>query len=206
MSRVFAILGGLCCLGVAGAAGYAALAPDVAPPNADTKPYGLIVEEPVRDLGTVGQMETLHAEFRLVNHFPTAVTVKELLKSCSCAEAQVSPERLEPGQQATLTLGWRTGGRRGRSSEVVTILALLDGVEGAVAVQVRLRAMIEPDVLYEPAEVQFVRHQPGTITVRFTPGQMPGVKIRSAYPSVLCAITSHTELRFSQGIRGSAGF
>jgi hypothetical protein len=150
----------------------------------------LIVEEPVLDLGKVGQMETLRAEFRLVNHFPIAVTVKELLKGCSCAEAEVSPERLEPGQSATLTIGWRTGGRRGKASEVVTVLAMPDNAEGVVTVQVRLTALVEPDVLCEPAEVRFERSQPGTITLRFTPGRMPGVQIRSAYPSMSALQTS----------------
>ncbi len=135
-------------------------------------------------------METLRTEFRLVNHFPTAVTVKELLKGCSCAEAAVSPERLEPGQSATLTIGWRTGGRRGKASEVVTVLAVPDDAEGVVAVQVQLTALVEPDVFCEPAEARFERHQPGTLTLRFTPGRMPGVQIRSAYPTVSALQTS----------------
>jgi hypothetical protein len=137
----------------------------------------------VHDFGTVVQMETLVAEFRLVNHFPTAVTVKELIRGCACADARVSQERLEPGQSATLTVGWRTGGRRGKASEVVTVLASVDG-EGLVTVPVRLTAVIEPDVLCEPDEVRFDRNQTGTATLRLTPGRMPDVRILSAHPTV----------------------
>ncbi len=172
---------------VAGAAGYAALATSVAPLSV-AQPRGLVVENPIHDFGAVGQMETLRAEFRFVNHFPTAVTIKELFKGCSCADAVISPERLEPGQSATLTLAWRTGGRRGKASEVVTVLALPDGEE-PVTVQVQLKAQIEPDIVYEPAEVLFDRSQSGMLILRFTPGQMPGVQILSAYASVLALQT-----------------
>lgn len=182
VSRVLSSLGGLVCLGLAGAAGYVALSPAKPAPEAPPPP-ALVVEQPVHDFGVVGQMETLHTEFRLVNRFPIAVTIKELLKGCSCAHAAISPERLEPGQTATLTVVWQTGGRRGKASEVVTVFALPDG-EGPVTVQVRLKAQIQPDVRYEPDELRFVRTEAGTTTLQFTPGRMPDVQIRSAHPTV----------------------
>jgi hypothetical protein len=128
-------------------------------------------------------METLRAQFQLVNHFPTPVAFTDVLKGCSCAQVTISPERLEPGNSATLTVEWHTGGRRGKATEVVTVYALKDGLEPAV-VQVRLSALIEPDVRCEPPEVRFACDEAGTATLRFTPGRMPDVRICSAHPTI----------------------
>lgn len=190
MARVLALLGGIGCLGIAGAAGYQALVSEAAPSVNPPKPTGLVVEEPMHDFGTVGQMETLRAEFKLTNHFPAAVTVKDVIKSCSCAEVAITPERLEPGQSATLMIGWRTGGRRGQSSDLVTVLAQPDGEPGTVGVQVRLKAHVEPDLLCDRDEVRFERKQVGTVILHFTPGRMADGRIRSAHPSTMALTTT----------------
>lgn len=184
MVRVLTLMGGLACLGIAGAAGYQALALQEVPPAGPAKAVGLVAEEPVHDFGNVGQMETLRAEFRLTNHFPTAVTIKDMIKGCSCADAEISSERLEPGQEATLTIGWRTGSRRGKTSEVVTVLARPEGTPGSVGIQLRMKAHVEPDVHCDPDEIRFERQQSGAVTLRFTPGRMADVRIQSVYASV----------------------
>lgn len=176
MSRVFLSLCGLMCLGLAGAVGYFALIP-IKPRQAP--PIALEVEPAIHEFGVAGQMETLRAEFRLVNRFPTAVDFTDLLRTCSCAHATVAPERLEPGQSATLTVEWQTGNRRGKASEVVTVYAV--GEEGPIAVQVQLTAEIEPDVRFEPSEARFTRGETTTTVVQFSSGRMVDARINSAH-------------------------
>jgi hypothetical protein len=184
VSRVLSSIGGLVCLGLAGAAGYVAF--DTAEPLPAPAPLpALVVEQPVHDFGVVGQMEAHHAEFRLVNHFPTAVDVIGVAGSCSCAEATVNPRRLEPGQAATLTVAWRTGGKRGRASDSVHVFAVQVGDPPAPCqvVQVRVTAEVQPDVAADPVEIRFDRDKPGKAEVRFRPGRMSDAKILSAYAS-----------------------
>lgn len=153
------------------------------PPPA-IQPFGLIVENPIHDFGTVGQLETLHAEYRFVNHFPSAVNIQEILKGCSCADVDFSPRRLEPNESGKLTISWRIGGRRGKATEVVTVIAVPEETGGTAVVPVRLTAVVEPDVVCEPTEVRFERKQPGKQVLRFAPGRMSDVRILTTYPSL----------------------
>lgn len=127
-------------------------------------------------------METVRAEIRLVNHFSAPVEIAEVIKSCACAEASVTPTRLEPGQSASLKVTWRTGAKRGSVSDAVQVLAIVQMEPPIPAVaSVRLTAEVQPDLLYDPAALHFVRDRAGTAELHFRPGRMSDARILSAH-------------------------
>src|SRR5688500_6480430 len=97
MTRLASLTLGLLCLAAGVAAGYLAWprTPQNTPPLLPAP--GLHPDRSVHDFGTLGQFETVSTEFRITNHFTEAVTVLDVLKSCSCAEAVMTPRTLLPG-------------------------------------------------------------------------------------------------------------
>jgi hypothetical protein len=132
----------------------------------------------VYDFGEVWQHETLTAECRVTNHHPTPVEVLDVIKSCSCADADLSPRTIPPGGSATLRFAWRTAGKRGRVGDTVTLGYRTGGANAGVAwAEVRLAATVRPDVIYAPEVAEFTAGTPGTREVVFQPGR-DGITVR----------------------------
>lgn len=119
MSRAVSLLGGLLCLGLAGASGYWA---SRTPAARTTRPQtGIAVEPEQHDFGMVAPDQVVTATFRVVNHGPGAVTLADPMKSCTCASAVLDRRELAPGEAATLTVHWRTAGKDGRTRDTVAL-------------------------------------------------------------------------------------
>jgi hypothetical protein len=143
---------------------------------------GLVVDRDAHDFGTVGQRETHTATFTVTNRYPHAIEVRDIVKGCSCADAGVEPPVLEPGESGKLSVSWRTGGRRGRTSEAVTVVAMLGGERPRlVSIPVRVTAEVKPDVEFAPEELRFRVGHPGLAVLRCQPGRGGEVKLVMAY-------------------------
>lgn len=119
MGRAGTVLSGLVCLGLSAASGYWWLQSRSATASANLT--GVVVEPAEHDFGAVEQGPTLYTQFTVTNHGPGEVTLGEPMKSCACASAELDRRYLRPGESATLTVGWRTAGKVGRSRETVAI-------------------------------------------------------------------------------------
>lgn len=145
-------------------------------------PPTLAIEPAVLDLGATRQNQTLTGTATVVNRLPVAVDVVMVSKSCSCADAEVEPKHLEPGQAATLTLSWRTGSKRGPVSDRITVVARTVGEPvNQVGAELKLTADIRPDVVVEPAELTFTTGEAGVRTIRVRPGLFHGAALIQAY-------------------------
>ena len=91
------------------------------PPVVAAPPEGLVVSPAVHDFGTVGDAEVLPAEFTVTNNHRQPLRIVAVAESCSCAQAAADSDDLAPGQSTTIRVGWRTHGRRGRTSETLGV-------------------------------------------------------------------------------------
>lgn len=145
-------------------------------------PETLIIKPAVIDFGALRQNQTLTGTATVMNRLPVAVNIMLVSKSCSCADAEIEPKHLEPGQTATLTLSWQTRGKRGRVSDRVTVLAqTVEELANQVAAELRLTADVRPDVMVEPAEIEFTAGEPAVRTIRVRPGLFAEAKLVQAY-------------------------
>ncbi len=185
MVRIVAnLLGVLFSLGLAGGFGYFAFKPEpmAIPPAPEPPPATFAVEPFVTDLGVTRQNQLLTATATVVNRLPDAVVITMIAKSCSCADAEVEPKHLEPGQTATMKVSWRTGGKRGPVSDRLTVIAMTKGERPQqVFAQFRLVADVQPDANIEPSKITFTEGQPGTATLSVKPGLLPEAALKDAY-------------------------
>lgn len=131
---------------------------------------GLIAARPIHDGGEVEQGVKLSHEFLLVNRMGQTLTIKEVIKSCSCTEATCEPKELRPGEQTVLRAVWEVGGSRGKSGVSIFVVAELPD-ESLVGTELVMRATVKPDIEYAPAALEF---SPGNEkqSIRFSPGTL----------------------------------
>ena len=144
----------------------------------------LVVEPGVADLGVARQNQTLTGTYSVVNRLPVAVDITDVMKSCSCADAEVEPKHLEPGQIATLRLAWRTGTKRGPAADRVTIVAKTrELVQHTVFCELRLRCEVQPEVVIEPSEPKFVEGKLESLALVLKTSIVGGVKVKQVFSS-----------------------
>lgn len=143
-------------------------------------PDGLVAVEPVQYLGELTQGATVPAEFQLVNQSWERIEIVDILKGCTCTEAELSKRTLAPGEGTALKVKWSIGGRRGRIASDVSVVSARAG-RAPESLQVWLEADILPDYLYEPTQLAFRVGQPATKEVVFSSGQSKDVTLRNAY-------------------------
>src|SRR5262249_3487106 len=109
---------------------------------------GLVAAEPVHDFGDLSQGDTVAHEFELVNRFNQPVTIRNVIKSCGCTQAECSRTEVGPGERVTVKAEWKVGASRGRSS--VDLVALVGLADGRLArTDLRLAGNVVPDIAYE---------------------------------------------------------
>lgn len=85
------------------------------------RPPVLVVVQPTRNLGVVDLGKRVET-FELSNSGGSDLTIKSITKSCSCLNAELSRDRIPPGQAATLelTIHPRQPEQRGASLQIAT--------------------------------------------------------------------------------------
>src|SRR5205085_9102339 len=117
------------------------------------------------------------ATFELVNHYDQALAIQQVLTTCSCSTPEFSARHLEPGEQASLTVTWRTGHARGPTrANLQVVFQLADGAVGSKVLGIQ--ANIIPDLYYDPPELVFVRGVVKIERVQFTSGRQKDFTIR----------------------------
>lgn len=103
-------------------AGYLAVAGS-RPPAAPVAPVvaALTIEPARHDFGEVSRDQIVTAKFVVRNTHPVPVTVGPITKGCSCSEAVVEPETIPPGGTGELSVSWQLRGKRGKSTEAVSV-------------------------------------------------------------------------------------
>ena len=99
------------------------------------------------DFGPVRRGEVVTAKFEIKNGYPVPVVIGPISKGCSCSHAEVSAKTIPPGGSATLTVVWNLRGKRGSSSEAVSVTYRgPGGVAGYQAVHVAadVYGVVEP--------------------------------------------------------------
>jgi len=165
--------------------GYAAFVPPKTSPIAKASQPDLLVSPSVLDFGEVRQQLSLTGEFELHNTFPVALTIGLIGKSCSCADAEVEPKRIEPNQKATLKVLWKTGTRRDESRDQLVLVGTLDDEQKSTIQRIaKLKANVRPDYRLETSELHF-GPEGGTKTVGLIPDAAKDVKIKSVHTAAV---------------------
>lgn len=149
------------------AAGYCAY---LAAPQSKVPP-GLWAINPVQDLGDRYQEEEIPLQFHLQNTFEGPVVIEGLIPSCSCTEANVSPDVLQPGEQATVDVVWATHASRGDTTTSLDVVYLAPSGNRSL-LTLKLQANVIPDIRYDPEEVVFQADRPSEQIIRLTPGRL----------------------------------
>ncbi len=90
----------------------------VSPENATS---GLVPEKSQIDLGTV--VQGVHrAETTVVNRSAVPIRVLRVASTCRCADVDVVPEEIAPGERASVCCHWNTTGVRGVRGSEFTLL------------------------------------------------------------------------------------
>lgn len=145
----------------------------------------LVVEPGVAELGSSRQNQTLAGQYRLVNRLPFAVDVIQVAKSCSCADADVETKHLKPGQETNLNVAWKTGLKRGKVTDRVTVMAkTVEGQPQTIFAELILKADVIPDVKLDPETLSFPQGQSGTATITVLGNELAAVKVVQAYGNV----------------------
>jgi hypothetical protein len=134
----------------------------------------------LHDFGVVAQGQVLTTQFVWSNSLASPVLINQVLKSCTCSQANVSADVVPPGQSVTLTVVWEVGMRRGVIREDVPLMFTVD--HGPPQFQrVQLTASVEPDILTSIDEIEFDFGIPGRIEFDCRPGRMSDVQLSVAF-------------------------
>lgn len=184
MGRLVSLLGGLLCLGLAGASGHWAVRGNSSKPI-PVKPTGLVIEPPAKQFGEVSSSDVLWAEATIRNPFDRPITIEDVSKSCSCVESDVGSRELPAGGSTALRVGWRMAGKWGPVRETVNVRYRVgeESFFGALT----LSAVVKPNASFTPHSLRFGRDSdPAEQTVVFT-AERSGVDV------VVQEVTSSTD-------------
>jgi len=138
---------------------------DSQPPQSSD--LGLEVDSRDVDFGAVEQNRVVHGQFVLHNRSTAIIVVREVAKSCGCTTAEISAREIHPGGTAFLDVTWNTRSLRGRNSEAVTIVYFKNGETETLAINLTLRADIQPNVKSSTDQLEFESTLPTTKTITF---------------------------------------
>lgn len=112
----------------------------------------MMVGVEVLDFGTVPDNELLSKEFKIRNEGRANLEIKSLQASCGCTRPETDREILRPGEEATITVGFKPFNRVGIQNQRVTIST--NDPERPTTV-VRVKADVQPRLFLEPKVLQF---------------------------------------------------
>lgn len=127
----------------------------------DPPARGLEAIEPVHDFGELTQGQEVTAEIELVNRATKRVEIKQILKSCDCAQVKIGCMKLSPGDRTVLKTIWKTGSKRGRVGTDIGLVYQMEN--GAMALlALRLEATITPDIAVNQERLVFAEKERAT--------------------------------------------
>ncbi len=91
---------------------------------------------------------------RIENGLREPVTISNIAKSCSCSDVDVEPSTIPPGGSADVTVVWKVGKRRGKSSESLVFLYTTP-TSSAQPLHAKLTADVKPAVVCSVDEIRF---------------------------------------------------
>lgn len=151
--------------------------PPAPPPSGEERPdpsaparvrghhLDLAVDRLEHDFGVVGQNEELETTITYTNAGDGPVTGIRAAADCGCNRAELSHDRLEPGESGTLTVSFQTGVLSGKLQKRVR-LSTKDRSRGEITI--RLGISIVRGLILDPGSVRFGDVVFGTLpTARF---------------------------------------
>lgn len=131
-------------------------------------PDGIVVDNPVVDLGQIRQGTTHTISFHIRNTTSSAVSLALAWSSCDCTKVEVPTQPLPPGGELDLPMTWRIGGHRGVCGSRILLAAQSD--TGVVTeIVLRVQGDVVPDVGLSPKELEFTRGESATKQIAVGP-------------------------------------
>ncbi len=115
----------------------------------------LEVLTPVIDLGQMRQGETRTVDFQLCNRTKGTIRISRIWGHCSCTSHKLTRPELASGESATLTLTYKSGNSRGVTGSLVNVYYYLVGQEKLLHAECRIKANVQPNVTWSPADITF---------------------------------------------------
>lgn len=140
----------------------------------------LAPDQDVNDLGEIPQ-GSYDADFNLVNNADVPLKVLEIVKSCDCANIELSSNIVAPSQRVKLRVHWNLKGRRDQTESELAVMYLKQGASDLEFIRLLLRANVLPDYRYDPLQLVYSPDRPGRITVKFRPEHLSTIRLRAAH-------------------------
>jgi hypothetical protein len=104
------------------------------------------------DVGSVVQGEQPACDFTFANAGGAELRILQVEPTCGCTSALLSSDRLAPGERGRIRVVFDSENFAG---EVVKEIEVRSNDPGRPQLTVRLRAVVEPEIEFEPSTVQF---------------------------------------------------
>lgn len=138
-------------------------------------------DAPTKNLGELGQGETLACDFILTNELPFPIEIMDVVRSCGgCTEVQVANPNLGPNDSTRLRAIWKTGSSRGAAGFQLWVVYKMPGGRFG-DLPLRVEGFVAPDIDYSPAKVEFRQGRAESQLVMFRPGRLGSFELYHAY-------------------------
>jgi hypothetical protein len=157
---------------------------------------GLKADEESRGLGTIDQQAERNVSFQLLNPTRDRIEIVRVETSCSCTQAHVDTNVLEPGETTVLTTILRVGSKRGSILATIDVLyrvgtgnaGLLRRLPLSVHCTVVPHYTVEPEQIHldlDPLKLTKPNGARASITITATNGPpLTIVSARATHPAI----------------------
>ncbi len=123
------------------------------------------------------QGESRSAQFQLRNRSKETLRISRVVGHCSCASHHLSDSELSPGETATLTLTYQSGGSRGDTGTFATIYYFLVEQQQLLNTDCQIKAHVQPNIVWTPEVITFQTGHSSSCRLNITPDALSKVTL-----------------------------
>ncbi|MEM7552463.1 MAG: DUF1573 domain-containing protein [Bacteroidota bacterium] len=83
----------------------------------------LFIKKPAFDFKDIKEQDTVSTKMKLVNSGQSPLTIRKIMSNCSCLKATLDKSKLEPKEEAELSVIFEPGNRKGIQHKSVTVFS-----------------------------------------------------------------------------------
>lgn len=161
-----------------------------------TSPEEIVVLPEVFDLGECEQGTVQDVSFTVQNNRPGAISLLRIQKTCSCIDAAIEKEVLQPGESGSVSAKWSLGNVRGKRFLPVPVVLRAHGKGDEEIMVLYAVAVVRGDIEFEPSTVTFRANASASerVRVQYRTGRFHVLGASSTHPCVEAAWNPHDRL------------
>lgn len=130
-----------------------------------TAEAGIVVDEPVRQVGVVKQGSTHDVEFTLTNETTRPANIISVHASCDCTGTQIETMKIDAGKSAKLKATWNTTNKKYNNTSRITVIYNVNGAEQKI--DLSIIGYVTPSFKKIPSSITFQSNERSSQTIRF---------------------------------------